>query len=304
LLVRCIAPQQYWFRTQATARDQLKGGAMEATATITTNKHEQNEQARVRALVRFNGLAFHSIATASLLETAVPLHVNRLAQVLGAFPDVSPWLEQVWWPQRAELGRRLREYVEATWPEFDWNAAYHEFYESYRPRSALERRDSSIALEALGHCVTAAQAALFYRVLANSADEPALRALARTAACDHAGYFDYFRALFERSKRYERVSFAATWRTVIAASRCARDHDVASAFQALGQNWSRAPIVPGLGYPEYRERTVQLIQRHATLGPIERLLFRPWLARERAVRAQQLAASGPGRCLPVAPQPA
>jgi len=258
---------------------------MQATATITTNQREQIEQARVRALVRFNGLTFHSIATASFLETAVPLHVNRLAQVFGAYPDVGPWLEQVWWPQRAELGRQLREYVEATWPEFDWNAAYHEFYESYRPRSGLERRDSSIALEALGLCVTAAQAALFYRVLANSADEPALRALARKAACDQADYFDYFRARFERSKRNERVSLAATWRTVIAVGRCARDHDVASAFQALGQNWSRAPIVPGLGYPEYCERTAQLIQRHAALGPVERLLFRPWLKHERVAPA-------------------
>ncbi len=276
---------------------------MQATATITTNPREQNEQTRVRALVRFNGLTFHSIATASFLETAVPLHVNRLAQVFGAHPDVGAWLEQVWWPQRAELGRQLREYVEATWPEFDWNAAYHEFYESYRLRTGLESRDSCIALEALGLCVTAAQAALFYRALANSADESALRALARKAACDHAAYFDYFRALFERRKRNERVGFTATLRAVIAVSRCARDHDVASAFQVLGQNWNRAPIVPGLGYPEYRERMAQLIQRHAALGPVERLLFRPWLERERSTPAPQVPAAGSNRWLQTAPHP-
>ncbi len=148
---------------------------MQAAATITTNQREQSEQARVRALVRFNGLTFHSIAMASFLETAVPLQVNRLAQVFGAHSDTGSWLEQVWWPQRAELGRQLREYIEATWPEFEWNAAYQEFCESYRPRSGLAKRDSGLALEALGLCVTAAQAALFYRALASSADEPALR---------------------------------------------------------------------------------------------------------------------------------
>jgi hypothetical protein len=279
-------------------------GTMQAAATITTNQREQNEQARVRALVRFNGLTFHSVAMASFLETAVPLHVNRLAQVFGAHPDVGSWLEQVWWPQRAELGRQLREYVEATWPEFEWNAAYQEFCESYRPRSGLERQDSGIALEALGLCVTAAQAALFYRALANSADEPALRALARNAACDHAGFFDYFRALFERCRRSERAGFTATWRTVVAVSRCARDHDAASAFKALGQNWSRAPVVPALCYTEYRERMSRLIQRHAALGPVERLLFRPWLSLERAVPAQQAPAARPDRWLPAAPQPA
>lgn len=277
---------------------------MQTTATITANQRELNEQARVRALVRFNGMTFHSLATASLLEAAVPLHVNRLAQVFGSYPDVAAWLEQVWWPQRAEIGRQLREYVEATWPEFDWNTAYHEFYESYRPRSGLERRDCGIALEALGLCVTSAQAALFYRALANSADEPALRALARKAACCHASYFDYFRTLVERFKRIKRSGFAATWRTVIAASRCARDHDVANAYQVLGRNWNGAPTVPAIGYSEYRERMVQLIQRHATLGPVERLLFRPWLARSRAAPAQPPPVAAPNRWLPAMPQSA
>ena len=277
---------------------------MKAIATTTTNQRQRNEQTRARALVRFNGLAFHSLAAASFLETAVPEHVNRCTQVFGAHPDVGLWLEQVWWPQRAELGRQLREYVEATWPEFDWNAAYHEYHESHRPRSGLESAHSGLALEALGLCVTAAQAALFYRTLANSADEPALRALARKAACDHAGFFDYFRALFERCQQFERIGFTATWRTVIAISRSARDHDVPAAFQALAPNWKGAAMVPGLGYPEYRKRMAQLIKRHAGLGPVERLLFRPWLERDRPVPAPQPSSARPGRWPQLAPQPA
>jgi len=277
---------------------------MKAIATTATIQRQKIEHTRVRALVRFNALTFHSIAVASFLETAVPGHVNRRTQVFGAHPDVGLWLEQVWWPQRAELGRQLRNYVEATWPEFDWNAAYHEYYEGHRPRCGLESRHSSLALEALGLCVTAAQAALFYRTLANSADEPALRALARKAACNHAGYFDYFRALFERCKRFERVGFSATWRTVIAISRSARDHEVAAAFQTLAPNWKAAAIVPGLDYPEYRKRMEQLIKRHAGLGPVERLLFRPWLERDRNVPAPQQSSARPGRWPQLAPQQA
>ncbi len=277
---------------------------MKAIATTTTNQRQRNEQTRARALVRFNGLAFHSLAAASFLETAVPGQVNRRTQVFGAHPGVGLWLEQVWWPQRAELGRQLREYVEATWPEFDWNAAYHEYCESHRPRSGLESGHGGLALEALGLCATAAQAALFYRALANSADEPALRALARKAACDHAGFFDYFRALFEGCKRFERVGFTATWRTVFAISRSARDHDVAAAFQALALNWKGAAIVPGLDYPEYRKRMAQLIKCHAGLGPVERLLFRPWLERDRSMPALQQSSARPGRWPQLAQQPA
>jgi len=260
---------------------------MQATATRTVQR-KQGQQARARAIVRFNGLLFHSLAAASFLEMAVPLHVNRLNQVFAARPDVVLWLEQVWWPQRAEHGRRLRDYLEATWPEFDWKAAYQEFYESYRPRSGLEGRGAGTALEALGLCVTAAQAAVFYRALANCADEPALRALARQAARDHGGCFDYFSTLFERCKRDERVGLVTSWRTVRAACRSARDFDASAAFEPLGRHWGGAPTVPVLSYGEFRSRMAPLIQRHAALGRIERLLFRPWLERERSTPAPQL----------------
>lgn len=277
---------------------------MEATATITTNQREQNERARVRALVRFNGLTFHSIATASFLETAVPLHVNRLAQVFAAHPDVGPWLEQVWWPQRAEIGRQLREYVEATWPEFDWNAAYHEFYQAYRPQSGLEGRQAGVALEALGLCATAAQAAVFYRALANCADEPALRALARQAAIDYAAYFNYFREVFERCRQCERVGLAATWSVISAVCRSARDVDVGVAFEPLGRHWYGARTIPELGYGEFRARMAPIIERHAALGRIERLLFRPWLKHERVTPASPAAERRPEQRLSLSPMPA
>lgn len=254
-------------------------------ATATTMTRETSEQARVRALVRFNGLTFHSLAAASFLETAAPRQANRLAQGYAARPDVQAWLEQVWWSQRAELGRQLRGYIEATWPEFDWSAAYEQFCETYRPRSGVVGRAGGTALETLALCVTTAQSALFYRALAVSSDDPALRALAFRAAAEHAGFFDYLRPLFERAKRRERIGLAAGWRAVASVCRFTRDGAVAAAFRPLADNWKGASIVPGLSYPEYRERMAHLILRCAQLGWLERLLFRPWLERSRSAPA-------------------
>jgi hypothetical protein len=253
---------------------------MKATVTTTNPPREQNEQARIRALIRFNGVAFHSLAAASFLETAVPRQVNRLAQVYGGRPDFCEWLEQVWWPRRAELGRQLRDYIEATWPEFDWATAYEEFCDSYRPRSSVEGRAGS-ALEMLALCVGAAQAAVFYRVLAGSADDPALRVLARRAASEHAGHFDYLCPMFERAKRVERLGFSTAWRAVSGICRSLRDGAVATAFKPIAGNWKGPGVVPELGYAEYRERMARLIERYAGLGWMERYLFRPWLERER-----------------------
>jgi hypothetical protein len=252
---------------------------------MTTKQREQNEQARMRALVRFNGTMFHSLAAASFLETVVPLHVNRLVHVFGADPDSRLWLEQIWWPRRAEIGRQLRAYIDATWPEFDWSGAYREFQEGYQSLSGLEGARARVAREALGLCVMEAQAALFYRTLAKSADEPQLRMLARQAACDHAEFFEHFRACFEQRKRIDRVGFIATLRTVNAVCRSARDHDVAAAFRVLARNWTSDTVVPSLAYPEFRQRMMQFLLRHAALGNVERLLFRPWFENTRASAA-------------------
>jgi hypothetical protein len=277
---------------------------MQANAVTTPQSRGQTDQARVRALVRFNGLTFHSVAAASFLETAVPAQTRRLCAIFGSFPDVRLWLEEQWWPQRAELGRELRGYVEATWPEFDWSSAYQEFADGYRPRSGLDSGCGTPVLEALALCVAAAQAALFYRALAQSADEQGLRALARRAAGEHAGHFDLARALFERCRRVTRVGPVTAWHAVRAASRSIRDLDVPAAFQPLGRNWNGAPIVPALEYPEYLDRMAHLIQRHTELGLLQRLLFRPWLRREPPAPAIAVPASRVEGRMRTAPQPA
>jgi hypothetical protein len=275
---------------------------MQATATTTTSPRESSEQNRLRALVRFNGLAFHCLAAASFLETAAPRQASRLIQACGVRPDAAAWLEQAWWPRRAELGRLLRDYIEVTWPEFDWNAAYEEFADAYRPGAGLAGRARGTALQTLALCVTEAQSALFYRALGASVDDPVLRALAARAAAEHAAFFDHLRSLFERGRRLDGIGLVAGWREAGAVCRAARDGAVAAAYRPLAENWKGASIVPGLSYPEFRNRMAQLILRCARLGWIERLLFRPWL--ERAQPAQALPAPRAESWMRAAPQPA
>ena len=269
-------------------------------AAINLMQRGQNEQARVRALVRFNSIMFHGLAAASFLETAVPQHVGRLGYALGADADLRMWLEQIWWPRRAELGRQLRGYIDATWPEFDWSGGYREFQDKYQPLSGLEGARARAAREVLGLCVMEAQGALFYRALAKSADEPQLRVLAGKAASDHAEFFEYLRARFDRYRRLQRIGFIATLRTVNAVCRSARDHDVAIAFHALARSWSGDTIVGGLAYSEFRRRTTQLLLRHVALGPVDRLLFRPWFDHSDDRPLPQPPLQPQGRWLPIA----
>src|SRR5262245_24066453 len=277
---------------------------MQATTAITTQRGK-SDAARARVIVRFNGLMFHSLAAASFLESAVALQVESLNPVLARHPEARLWLEQVWLPQRAELGRRLREYVEATWPEFDWNTAYEEFQQPRVARARTERRHNGAALEVMARCAVEAQYALFYRGLAKAADEASLRDLAGEAAAAHAMFFDFFRGVFESCKRQERVRIGASWKTLRLAMRTARDVHLQAAFEPLAQNWNGPRTVPELTYGEFVQRMVRFVLRHAPLGHIEQLLFRPWLAVERPAPAPAPAAPvRPPRPAPLGLQPA
>src|SRR6185295_8605371 len=148
---------------------------------------------RRRAMVRLNGMMFYSVGIASFLESTAPLDSARLARLAGHRPDVRAWLEQQWLAGRAEQGRRFREYIESTWPEFDWGAAYQDFRDSYATRTAARVGPPGLALEFLSRCVTETTLTVFYRTLARCAEEPELRALARDAEVRHGEYFACFR---------------------------------------------------------------------------------------------------------------
>ena len=256
---------------------------MRANAITMMGRRKPDEDARRRAMVRLNGMMFYSIGLASFLESTAPLDTNRLIRVSDGHSDVRLWLERTWLPQRADHGRQFREYIETTWPEFEWSAAYQEFRESYCLRAAARVEAPGLALEFIARCVNEIALAVFYRTLAKSADEPSLRALAFAAARDHVAYFTYFHSLYKRFGGRKRAGIATTCRTVVAACRSAREVDVAAAFHPLGQHWHGGWVFPELSYGEFLARLAQLIKRHSALGPVERLLFRPWLNPPRRI---------------------
>ena len=264
-----------------------------ATAVTMMGQRKPDDSARKRAMVRLNGMMFYSIAIASFLESTAPLDTARLARLAAAEPDLLDWLEWQWLPGRAEQGRRFREYIEATWQEFEWSAAYQEFRDCYLMRAAARVGPPGLALEFVSRCATETTLTVFYRTLAKSAEEPELRAIAGEAARNHSGYFEHFRAAFERSGGRKRAGLARSFRALSASCHAAREVDVAAAFQPLGRHWHGGWVFPELTYGEFLARLATLIRHHAALGPIERLLFRPWLNPPRKIEAPARPAAAP-----------
>ena len=243
-----------------------------------THARDTAERNRIRALVRFNTLLFHALATASFLESMAPGHGSKLA-VAATEPDTSCWLAKVWEPRREARARELRAYIETVWPEFDWAGAYEQFCSARRDRLGRHVCLPQPSRWALQRCVQESQAAAFYRAIANCADDSGLRELTRAAAADHAMCFEFFRSCLAPRGAERRFGLLAACRAVLDASRAARDTDVADAFFSLAGHWYGTSTVVTLDYRDFLRRLAPLVTRYARLGRLERLLFSPWSGR-------------------------
>jgi hypothetical protein len=252
--------------------------------------------------VHRDGFVFYSLASISFLESTVSTYVENLVPFFADDEATLRWLRDVWLPEESAHGRVTREYVERSWPEFDWPRGYARFCEAYVPRCEHELLRPSPALEALARCVTETETAMVYRCLAEYARDSELATLLRKMSSDEVRHYGYFRRLFERYDAAERNSTWRKARTLVARSQLVRDEDVRLAFLPLNSYWRGPRPFEPLDYDEYLELGAQVMARHFPFAEAERMLFRPlrsgrWFERRlvavlsRVVRSQYRSAA-------------
>ena len=231
-------------------------------------------------LIRANGPLFYSLASASLLEADMPLAADRLLHFFGGDQVLSKWLMAEWLPRKVARAGQLRNYVETTWPEFDWVSG-HEHYQALGEAGGGGSLRRTGVHEALARCVATAQGGIFYRSLARWAEDRRLRELARAIAEEEALSFTHFRHLYDRRLRSQGLHCAAAWTTALGCVRAARDSQVPRAFNAITAQCAAQVPFPVIEYPEFLARMGAVIERHGNLGTPERILFRTWKGRPR-----------------------
>jgi hypothetical protein len=249
-------------------------------------------------LVRANGPLFYSLAAASLLEDGMPLAADRLLHFFGADRVLAQWLKTEWLPRKLARAQQLREYVETTWPEYDWAAGQEQFGAAADAAGGPGPQRPTGAHEALARCVATAQSGIYYRSVARWADDPRLRELAAAMAGEEASSFSHFRNVYDRRLRDQGFGCTAAWTTALACVRTARDNQVPRAFHAISAQCSAHVPFPVLEYPEFVARMGSVIERHGNLGTPERVLLRTWKKAPK-IRVAQAQQSRPGWFKPV-----
>lgn len=165
-------------------------------------------------MVRDDERLFYLLVSASFVEITSDLYTNNLIEHFRNDRNAGRWLEQVWQHEEMQHGRALKTYVQAVWPDFDWEQAYTGFAAEYGAICTPEALEPSRALEMVARCVVEVGTSTLYRCLHEYAKEPVLCGLLVNIKADEVRHFKEFRRFFLEYNAVENKRFVDVGRVI------------------------------------------------------------------------------------------
>ena len=217
---------------------------------------------------------FLLVCSASFIESGTDLYTRNLLDYFETDAEFGAWLRQHWEPEELQHGRALRAYVEHVWPDFDWPAAYGDFFAEYSVLCTLDELEPTRGQELVARCIVEMGTTTYYQALNAICDEPVLRRLTWNIRTDEVQHYKNFYRRFLAYRRSESLGrsqvIAALWRRVAELRRS--DADVALRHVSAWR-WRDSPEPPGL-----RDVRQRLFERMRTEYPVElavRMIIKP-----------------------------
>jgi hypothetical protein len=183
------------------------------------------------ALMRDQTELFYIIASASFIEITSDLYTRNLIEFYDGDDEIADWLANYWEREEVQHGVALKCYVEAAWPDFDWQKAYHGFFVEYGALCNLENLAANRSLEMVARCVVETGTSSFYRTLSEAVREPVLKQIAANIAADEVRHYKYFYHYFRHYRERERPSRLAILRQLWRRGAGVKAEDVYIAFK-------------------------------------------------------------------------
>jgi hypothetical protein len=171
-----------------TSFGNLKGASISPDWTLDNIPLDKIDLAKVRDREDL----FYMVTAASFVEITSDLYSANLASFFEDDPEITEWLTTQWEAEEVRHGVSLRSYVNAVWPEFDWEAAYKAFFDDYSRLCSFEQYESRRELEMVARCVVETGTATFYQTLASEASEPVLVGIAMRIRAEEINHYKHF----------------------------------------------------------------------------------------------------------------
>lgn len=240
------------------------------------------------------------LASASLIEMASDLDTHHLTASFAADAEAAQWLQGCWEPEERQHGLALKRYVQAAWPDFDWDAAYRGFLAEFSDHSAMGALQPSRALELAARCVVETITASFYGMLAAAEIEPVLTQLALRIRADEIRHYKHFYRFFRRYRARAPLSRVAVPMLLMKRAAEIQSGEAPIAFKHVYRTRHPGAAFCRRDYVAYRDRVRRLARRHLNRDMAVKLLLKPlgwrgWTGRAAHALALSLLGAMLGR---------
>ncbi len=215
------------------------------------------------------------LGAASFIEFASDTYAGNLAEFFRDEPDIAAWLSQHWEPEEVQHGRALRAYVEAVWPEFEWQRAYDDFFVEYSKLCGTEGYESTCGLEMAARCVVETGTSTAYKAIRDFADEPVLVRLVEHIRSDEVRHYKHFLQFFDRYHAREKNSRLRVLRSLKNRLVESRHSDFEIGLWYAYRTRYPDERRDGKGFTTMQSRIARKVRDHYPAGQAIRMLLKP-----------------------------
>ena len=199
-----------------------------------------------------NDELFYLIAAASFIEITSDLYTRNLIEFFQGNPEIENWLANFWELEEVQHGMALKRYVQAVWPEFDWERAYERFLVEYGAACTMEALAETRSLEMVARCVVETGTSSFYRTLSEVAPEPVLKLITANISADEVRHYKHFYRYFLDYKESERPGRVSILRQLWKRSTDVKAEDAYFAFKHVFLEHNEGAAFTQEAYDEFR----------------------------------------------------
>ncbi len=228
-----------------------------------------------RSLIADDEDLFFLLCASSFIESGSDLYTSNLATFFDGDRTITDWLNQHWECEELQHGRALKAYIQAVWPDFDWDLAFKGFFDEYSKICTVEEFEKTRALEMAARCVVETGTATLYRAISSFAREPVLKDLTGRIRADEVRHYKHFYQYF---KQYNRREGNSRWKVLGALLRRVMEIKNDDSEVALRHAFAiRHPDAPA-GDPRLKamtSRVSRMVRRNLSADMCIKMLLKP-----------------------------
>jgi hypothetical protein len=228
-----------------------------------------------REQIKRNPDLLYLVTAASFIEITSDLYTRSLVAYFEGDPPVQRWLAERWEWEELQHGEALKRYVQAAWPELDWEGAYRGFYADYAPLCAVSSLGPTRALELAARCVVETGTSTYYSMLAEASPEPVLGGIAARIARDEQRHYNLFHYHFRRWAAKEGTTRRDVLKALWGRVREVDQEDIYYAYKhAFHAQHPDREFTDAL-YTKLRSQYVPMARRHYPYRRAAKMLVQP-----------------------------